>query len=59
MAGAFSELPDVLRRASSVVLTSCELILGLFALGGSSASYVIPGDAMTAALGNGEGEGTC
>jgi hypothetical protein len=59
MACAFSELLDVSRRASSVVLMSCEPILALFALDGSSASYVIPDDAMTAALGNGEGEGTC
>jgi hypothetical protein len=55
----FPEPLDVPRGASSVELMSCESILALFALGGSSASYVIPGDAMTAALGNGEGGGTC
>ena len=59
MACLFSELLDVPRGASAVELMSCEPILALFALGGSSASYVIPGDAMTAALGNGEGESTC
>jgi hypothetical protein len=59
MACLFSELLDVPRVASSVELMSCEPVLALFALGGSSASYVIPGDAMAAALGNGEGEATC